>query len=151
MKIGLSYSRCVRDIVDGVVDIHDVLVIVARTMFDPHDDQQWQGIWEGYGGGTGVSAAATLRGLFGGSNPEWAGYTAEDESKFRAVSIDLYDSGKLHQPRQFGAHPRRMPYYWLEAVLPDSELESRPAVKAAWDQFQMLAQLSNTQLDHKAG
>ena len=38
MKIGLSYSRCVRDIVDGVVDIDDVLIIIARTNFDPHYD-----------------------------------------------------------------------------------------------------------------
>ena len=48
MKIGLSYSRCVRDIVDGTVDIEDVLLIVARTDFDPHDDQQWSDIWAGY-------------------------------------------------------------------------------------------------------
>ncbi len=34
MKIGLSYSRCVRDIVDGRVDIDDVLIIIARTDFD---------------------------------------------------------------------------------------------------------------------
>jgi hypothetical protein len=32
-------------------------------------------------------------------------------------------------------------------VLPDSELASRPAVKEAWDQFQMLAGLTNTKLD----
>ena len=40
MKIGLSYSRCVRDIVEGKVDIADVLVIIARTDFDPRDDAQ---------------------------------------------------------------------------------------------------------------
>ena len=47
MKIGLSYSRCVRDIVDGTVDIDDVLVLITRTDFDPRDDTQWQGIWKG--------------------------------------------------------------------------------------------------------
>ena len=31
MKIGLSYSRCVRDIVDGTVPIDDVLVVISRT------------------------------------------------------------------------------------------------------------------------
>jgi len=31
--------------------------------------------------------------------------------------------------------------------LPDSELESRPAVKEAWDKFQMLAGLTDTKLD----
>jgi hypothetical protein len=144
MKIGLSYSRCVRDIVDGKVDIDDVLVVIARTDFDPHDDDQWQGIWQGYAGG---SDANLMRGFFGGSNPEWAGYSDEDEDRFRGVSIDLYDSGKMHQPRKFGAHPRRRPEIWLEAVLPDSELETRPAVKAAWDQFQTLAGLTNTKID----
>ena len=38
MKVGLSYSRCVRDIIDGKVDYDDVLVIIARTNFDPHND-----------------------------------------------------------------------------------------------------------------
>ena len=40
MKIGLSYSRCIRDIVDGTVDINDVLIVIARTDFDPHDGQK---------------------------------------------------------------------------------------------------------------
>lgn len=48
MKIGLSYSRCVRDIVDGVVNIDDVLVVIARTDFDPHNDEEWSSIWSGY-------------------------------------------------------------------------------------------------------
>ena len=33
MKIGLSYSRCILDIVEGRVDINDVLVVIARTNF----------------------------------------------------------------------------------------------------------------------
>jgi hypothetical protein len=142
MKIGLSYSRCIRDIVDGVVDIDDVLVIISRTDFDPRDDEQWQGIWIGYGGGT-VNAYA--QGFFSHSNPEWAGYT--DEEKFRKVSTELWETGKLHQPRQFGAHPRRRPEIWLEAVLPNSELEKNPAAKAAWNKFQTVASLTNVELD----
>ena len=132
MKIGLSYSRCVRDIVDGKVGIDDVLVIVARTDFDPYDDEQWAGIWQGY------------HQRSGWSNPEWSSYTDEDEIKFRTVSIVLWDEGKLHQPRKFGAHPHRLPYYWLEASLPTAELESRPAVKKAWEQFQIVAGLSKS-------
>jgi len=132
MKIGLSYSRCVRDIVDGKVGIDDVLVIVARTDFDPYNDEQWAGIWQGY----------HHRG--GWSNPEWSSYTDEDEIKFRSVSIVLWDEGKLHQPRKFGANPHRLPYYWLETSLPAEELESRPAVKKAWEQFQIVAGLSKS-------
>jgi hypothetical protein len=135
MKIGLSYSRCVRDIVDGVVDIADVLVIISRTNFDPHDNEQWQGIWQGY----------HQRG--GWSNPEWGHYAEEDEDRFRSVSIELWETGKLHQPRKFGAHPSRRPEIWLEAVLPSSELKKNPAAKIAWDKFQTVAGLTNVNLD----
>ena len=138
MKIGLSYSRCVRDIVDGKVDISDVLVLITRTDFDPRDDEQWAGIWTGYGGGQ------TFGNPF--SSPEWMDYPAEDESKFRDVSIELYSSGKMHQPRQFGAHPHRLPYYWLETVVSDKDLEKSPTVKDAWNKFQMISGLKGTPL-----
>ncbi len=139
MKIGLSYSRCVRDIVDGVVDIDDVLIIIARTDFDPRDDDQWSGIWNGY------------HSRSGWSNPEWGNYTDEDEDRFRSVSIELWESGRLHQPRKFGARAVRRSEIWLETVLVDEDLENRPAVKAAWDQFQMLAGLTNVKLDKDYG
>jgi hypothetical protein len=144
MKIGLSYSRCVRDIVDGKVSIDDVLILITRTDFDPHDDEQWSGIWIGYGGGT-DNAYST--GFFSQSNPEWAGYHEED--KFRSISIMLYDDGKMHQPRQFGARPTRRTEIWLEAVLPNSELENNPAAKMAWEKFQTIASLSSVTLDDK--
>lgn len=136
MKIGLSYSRCVRDIVDGVVDINDVLIVIARTDFDPNDDEQWAGIWAGYRIGF-------------MSHPEWADYPDEDEDRFRAVSIQLWSDGKLHQPRKFGAHQVRRPEIWLEAVLPSSELEKNAAAKDAWDSFQVIAGLTNVKLDKK--
>ena len=132
MKIGLSYSRCIKDIVEGRVDIEDVLVVIARTDFDPHDDTQWQGIWQGY--------------RFG-SNPEWYDFGDEDEDRFRSVSIELWEQGKLHQPRKFGAHVARRREFWLEAVLPSDELEANPAVKLAWEKFQMIAKLSSIKMD----
>ena len=143
MKIGLSYSRCVRDIVDGQVDLDDVLVVIARTDFNPYDDAQWQGIWQGYAGG---SDANLMRGFFGGSNPEWAGYKDEDEQRFRDVSCQLWDSGKFHQPRKFGAHPQRLPYHWLETVVSDGDLENSPAVKDAWERYQVISGLRGTPL-----
>lgn len=137
MKIGLSYSRCVRDIVEGTVDINDVLVIIARTDFDPHNDKQWSSIWRGYTSGGGLSAR------------EWSDYEDKDEAKFRSTTIELYDTGRMHQPRQFGAHSTRRREIWLEAVLPDAEMQTRPAVKAAWDHFQTVAGLTNTTLDRE--
>jgi len=135
MKIGLSYSRCVRDIVDGVVDIDDVLVIIARTDFDPNIDEQWASIWAGY------------HGYSPWSNPEWVNYADEDEQKFRDVSIELWQTGKFHQPRKFGGHPTRRPEIWLEAVLPSSELEHNQAAKSAWEKFQTVAGLASVKLD----
>lgn len=146
MKIGLSFSRCVRDIVEGRVDIADVLVVIARTDFDPHNDEQWAGIWQGYAGGS--NRGSMIR-MFSGSNPEWGDYGPEYEDQFRTVSCELYDLGKLHQPRQFGAHPRRRPEIWLEAVLPSGELDRNPAAKAAWDHFQTVAGLTNVKLDRE--
>jgi len=128
MKIGLSLSRCVRDIVEGRVDINDVLVLITRTDFDPTVPEQWDSIWDGYTS----------------MNPEW--YDLEHDALY-AVVMDLWNTGRIHQPRKFGFNPPRRREFWLETVLPDSELESRPAVKEAWDQFQMLAGLTNTKLD----
>ena len=132
MKVGLSFSRCLRDLVEGRVDYEDILVIIARTNFDPHDDDQWHQIWEGYRHG-------------GWSEAEWA--TAEDdtgvtnpEEIYRNVAIQLYDNGKLHQPRQFKAHPPRLSYYWLECFVPLEEMS--PAQQKAWDSYKLITGLS---------
>ena len=127
MKIGLSLSRCVRDIFQGKVDESEVLVIVARTDIDPHNDNHWNEIWEGY-----------TRGGF--SHPEWRDMISENDDVRRLV-IRLYDCGKIHQPRQFEAHPPRLPYYWLDCVVPIEDIEELPAVKAAWEHYQIVANL----------
>jgi hypothetical protein len=137
MKIGLSFSRCILDIVEERVDIEDVLVVIARTDFDPNNDKQWAGIWSGYVFG-------------GGSYPEWNAYdfhNKEHEDKFRAVTLQLWNDGKFHQPRKFGAYPARRSEFWLETCLPSSELERNPAAKIAWNNFQVVAGLTNVQLD----
>lgn len=128
MKIGLSLSRCVRDIVEGRVNIQDVLVLITRTDFDAYDQEQWDSIWNGYNS----------------LNPEWYGL---EHDAVRDVVFQLWDSGRIHQPRQFGAHPVRRREYWLEAVLPDSELERNPAAQEAWDRFQVIAGLADVKLD----
>ena len=130
MKIGLSFSRCVRDIWEGRVNSHDVLVIIARTNFDPNDDTHWEGIWQGYHHGGAWS------------HPEWEGI--DDEEGFRHLCLELYNGGLIHQPRQFGAHPSRTSRIWLETMLPSEDLDNNPAAKQAWEQFQLIAGLTNT-------
>ena len=126
MKIGLSLSRCMRDIFNGTVDEQYVLVIVARTDFDPHNDNHWNQIWNGY----------TLGGM---SHPEWADFV-DDYDDFRRMAIRLYDGGKIHQPRQFKAHPPRLPYYWLDTIV--SPEDHNPAQQKAWDNYKMITGLS---------
>lgn len=127
MKVGLSLSRCVRDIVEAKVDYDEVLVIVARTDMNPHNDNHWQQLASGY--------------FYGGlSYPEWLGME-EQEEQLRTVTKTLYDNGKIHQPRQFGSHVTRLPYYWLECFAPEEEIATNPATLKAWEMYKMLAQL----------
>ena len=126
MKVGLSLSRCVRDVVEARVLYEDILCIIARTDFDPHNNAHWNQIWDGYNYG-------------GMSHPEWAGNT-EGEEVYRNVVTQLYDGGKIHQPRQFGSHVPRLPYYWLDCVVPADEMN--PSQQKAWDQYQTMCGLS---------
>ena len=134
MKVGTSLSRCVRDIYEGTVDIYDVLVIVARTDFDPEDDSHWKSIWDGYAGGNGSGSMW--------SQPEWSNIPAEDEKQVREICVRLKTMGKLHQPRQYGAHPQRMDHFWYDVVLSDDVVQRTPAAKKAWDNYKMIAGLS---------
>lgn len=130
MKIGFSYSRCVRDIVEGRVSMDDVLVIISRTDFDPHDDEQWANIWQGYRQG-------------GHSRAEWSLVTDADEQRYRDVSLQLHESGQLHQPRQFGAHPARSAYIWVDTGPIGHELYAQPdAVQQAWQHYLTLSALT---------
>lgn len=134
MKVGSSLSRCVRDIYEGTVDIDDVLVIVARTDFDPEDDAHWKSIWKGYAGG---NSGGSLY-----SQPEWCSIPAEDEQKVRDICINLKCRGKLHQPRQFGAHPPRLHHYWYDVILTNEVVDTNPAAKKAWENYKVIAGLS---------
>lgn len=136
MKIGFSYSRCVLDIVEGRVDLDDVLVIISRTDFDPHDDEQWTSIWDGYRHG-------------GQSRAEWRHCRDSDEQRYRDVSLELYESGRLHQPRKYGAHPRRSPYVWVDTGPIGHEQYLQPeSVQQAWQNYLMLSALTQTKEVH---
>ena len=134
MKVGTSLSRCVRDIYQGVVNMEDVLVIVARTDFDPENDAHWSSIWRGYAGGNNGGS------LY--SQPEWSSIPEEDEQMVRDICVKLKRWGKLHQPRQFGAHPPRMKHYWYDVILTDNVVQSNPAAKKAWYKYKLIAGLS---------
>ena len=135
MKVGSSLSRCARDIYEGKVDKKDVLVIIARTDVDPYNDVQWTSIWNGYGGGGSRWADA------------WGSISAEDEQKLRGIILDLYDAGKIHQPRKFGAHPGQMTNYWYDVILSPDDLKNNPAAESAWEDYKIAAKLGSAKRD----
>ena len=128
MKVGTSYSRCVRDIFDKKVSIDEIVVIVARTDFDPTDDNQWNSIWNGYANSTGFSY------------PEWANYR-EHEAEFRAITLDLWKQGKLHQPRKYGKWVSRTTDVWYDLVQTEEKLDQNPAAKKALENYKLIAGL----------
>ncbi len=135
MKVGSSLSRCARDIYEGKVDKNDVLVIIARTDFDPYNDVQWTSIWLSYSGGQLMGSMY--------SQSEWSNIPAEDEQKLRDVILDLYDAGKIHQPRKFGAHPTRLNHHWYDVILSPDDLKNNPAAESAWEDYKFAAKLSS--------
>jgi hypothetical protein len=139
MKVGASLSRCARDIYDGKVDKKDVLVIIGRTDFDPYNDVQWTSIWSGYGGGQ------TIGSMY--SQPEWSNIPAVDEQKLRDVILDLYDAGKIHQPRKFGAHVDRLNHHWYDVILSPDDLKNNPAAESAWEDYKIAAKLGSAKRD----
>ena len=130
MKVGLSFHQCARDIMAGVVHESDVLVIVTRTDFDPHNDRQWDQLYRGY-----TTAWAPL----GFAESEWWDLTTR-----------LYDTGRLHQPRQYGKQYPYMPtmdYHWMELLPMPDQMQRNPAVQQAWEQFRMVARLCDVAVD----
>ncbi len=123
MKIGLSLSKCVKDIADGVVDPSDVLVIVTGTMFDFKSSTAWDSIWNGYAYGP------------------WYGHEHDD---IYAIVEKLYYDGKLHMPRNFGGYPQpaRTGEHWLETILDPAFTNMTESELDAWNQFKFISGLS---------
>ena len=135
MKIGTSLSRCVRDIYNEVVNMQEIMVVISRTNVDPEDDAQWANIWQGYAGDGNGSIW---------SNPEWYEYQ-DREAEFREICVQLKKTGRLHQPRQYGAQPQRMNKYWYDVVLTPEDLRMSPAAKKAWDNYKLIAGLVHSE------
>ena len=123
MKIGLSLSKCVKDIAEGLVKDEDVLVLVTGTMFDFKESKQWESIWNGYAYGP------------------WCGY---DHDEIYAIVEKLYHDGKLHMPRNFGGYPQptRRSDHWLETILDPEFAGMSESELDAWNQYKFITGLS---------
>jgi len=116
MKIGFSFGRCIRDIVEGVVDIDDVAVMICRTRIE--NREALENVIGEY-----LFRRGYLEGL--------------DKDQCLAVAYSLWDDGKIHQPRMYGVHyaSRSDQHLWMD--LYPSVTEVSPMVEEAWNQYRM--------------
>lgn len=120
MKIGFSFGRCVRDIVTGVVNIDDVLVIVGRTCMPSRTDCEW--VIDQY------LASHYLRGL--------------DREQCMQVGLALYDSCRIIEPRGQGGYVTQVPRDCVWMDLFPTIISDNSSVKAAWEHYRMLIGLT---------
>lgn len=120
-KIGFSASRCVHDIVSDKVSIEDVVMITTGTMCESLE--QWIKVMEAYA-----------------EMDEWdqRSLAGLDIEAVRQVATELWESGKIHQPRNYGAYRRSSPWVWMDVVHTKEDRDSNPMLQKAWAQAQMI-------------
>lgn len=126
MKVGFSLGRCIRDIVNGAVDINDVVVIVAGTMLKNKEELEL--CLKHY-----VDRNDYLLGL--------------DYDLCWEVAIELWDSGRIHQPRKLGFYRSQVPenYVWADLY---SSAHSNDMIDTAWKEYRTMISLIAENEDH---
>jgi hypothetical protein len=128
MKVGFSLGRCIRDIVNDIVDINDVVVIVAGTQFKTQE--QLTNIVNEY-----MYRDTYLYGL--------------DETACQGVASVLFREGKIHQPRNFGLYRNMMPEDAVWADLFPTGGHTDPMVQEAWQAYRGMLGLTGNKPDNK--
>lgn len=123
-KIGFSASRCIRDIVEGKVNFEDVVFITTGT--DCPTKDKWIDVIDAY---TQIE--------------DWDERSLAnlDREKVMMQAHDLWDYGKVHQPRVFGAMRQRSRHVWMDLVHTKEDREKNPMLAKAWEQAQMIENL----------
>lgn len=121
MKIGFSFGRCIKDIVNGTMDYEDVLVIIARTRMP--DEATVANVINEY-----MYREHYLEGL--------------DREQCLEVGLRLFNEGKVHQARlsamSFGRGPAAV--VWAD-VVPTTDMDEQ--VKEAWNHYRFLLNLTS--------
>lgn len=90
MLIGTSLGGCLKSIMVGEVSEDDVLLIITRTDC-PEVSSLLSVIEKYYNGGNKYAGMPT--------NYDYSGF---DLDNLKELGLRLWESGKIHQPRQFG-------------------------------------------------
>jgi len=128
MKIGFSFGRCVRDIVNGIVDIDDVMCVIARTyMVDESHVRQVISEYQKY--------RDYLQGL--------------DPDRCQEVGLELFRSGRVLEPRANGISVMKVPkeFVWMD-LYPTVVETKNEGVKDAWNAYRTLIGLSEQLPEH---
>jgi hypothetical protein len=117
MKIGFSFGRCIRDIVNGDVELEDVAFIIAATCM--HDEKHVRNVILNY-----LTEPSYLLGY--------------NEKDCMEVGLALWNQNKVLQPRKQGIPRHAQPEnaVWVD-IFPTSHSDSE-AVKTAWDQYRFM-------------
>jgi hypothetical protein len=130
MKIGFSLGRCVRDIVNGDINIDDVAFIISATCI--REVEQLSPVIQDY-----MYRNDYLLGL--------------DEEKCQEVALSLWNSNRLLQPRRQGLHRHMQPEGAIWVDIFPTKTSDNESVKKAWDSYRfmlhMVENVDNEALD----
>jgi hypothetical protein len=117
MKIGFSFGRCVRDIVNGKVSVDDVAFLVTATCIK--DQEQLENVIGHY-----MYEPGYLLNL--------------DLEKCLEVSRHLWKTNRIIQPRAQGMHRHAQPENSIWVDIFPTELSNNESVKKAWDAYRFM-------------
>jgi len=117
MKIGFSFGRCVRDIVNGEVSIDDVAFLITATRI--RDQEHVSQVI-----GTYMDESTYLMGL--------------DYDQCLAVALALWNTNRVLQPRAQGMHRHMQPESSIWVDIFPTALSDNESVKTAWDAYRFM-------------
>lgn len=117
MKIGFSFGRCVRDIVNGDVNIDDVAFLITATRI--RDEEHVSQVI-----GTYMDEHTYLMGL--------------DYNQCLEVALTLWNTNRVLQPRAQGMHRHMQPENSIWVDIFPTALSNNDSVKTAWDSYRFM-------------
>ena len=121
MKIGFSFGRCIRDIVNGEVAYDDVAWIISGTRLEDEAAIIW--CIEDY-----LLRPNYLDGL--------------DEAQCKEIGLRLYNEGKVFQPRLQNIRAFRIPEGAVWADMFPTNMANNQAAKSAWDAYRFMLHMT---------
>lgn len=121
MKIGFSFGRCIRDIVNGEVAYDDVAWIITGTALRDKEAIKW--CIDDY-----MSRRDYLLGL--------------DYEQCTDIGLRLFNEGKVFQPRLQNIRAFHIPEGAVWADMFPTNMANNVAAKSAWDAYRFMIHMT---------